>query len=266
MDTLLEIRPIEKVKWHKKSGKESFTRPIRLHALVDPFLMQYETGLTEKELKKFSEELKTDLTPVFRPEESHPFWDSKSATVLLENNTQFLNLSNTYEYIRSRICKASKYVANSLKEYQEGKFPDATHVIIDEREEVEAKATKVATKQKAYVEAAKLSKDRKISIILIMTGDKNLRGKSDDFIEVAFADLIERDADTVLRHITMSKEDVMLHAMILEALQKYYLKKAGHKILYADSVIGSDIHDVIDYFKKDENNELKLRIMAQINE
>ena len=73
--------------------------------------------------------------------------------------------------------KASDLVANSVKEYEEGKFPLAIFVIYDESEETEAKASKAALKRKVVIESSKLPKSRKIEIIQILLGIpvRNLR-------------------------------------------------------------------------------------------
>jgi len=274
---LIEIRPIEIKKWHGKTGKESFTRPKKIQALINGDTMQYATGLdnvsktykhpkTEEditELEYYGILVGKDLNPI-ATEKYHEFWDSNMAVVTLENNTIFLNTDNSLDYIRWKICKASKFVANSMKEYEEGLFPEATHVIFDEAEEIEVKATKVELRKKATIECSKLSLSKKIQIAMIL-GDKNLKNQSSEFVEVEIDKLIQTKAQDVLNIIQRGDEDTAIHAMILEALQKSILRKSGHKILFFDSVLGSEVVDVIDYLKKPENQDLKLRLMAQLN-
>ena len=64
----------------------------------------------------------------------------------------------------------------------------------------------------------------------------------------------------------MDKEDLATNALVLEALQRNVLEKVGHKIMYHESVIGQDIYDVIKYMNAPENQEFKLRILAQVND
>lgn len=275
---LVEIKPIEIKKWHGKTGKESFTRSKKIQALINPETMQYKTGLDNDnknythpkdpdtkitELEYYGFLIGKDLTPLAN-ENPHEFWDSNMAVIKLENNTIFLNTEFPLDYIKWKICKASKFVANSLKDYNDGMFPEATHVIFDEQEEIEAKATKVELRKKATIKCAKLSLSRKIQLVQIL-GDKNLKNQSSDFVEVEIDKLIQKKAQEVLITIERDAEEVALHAMILEALQKSVLRKVGHKILYFDNVIGGDIIDVIEYLKKSENQDLKLRIMGQLN-
>lgn len=268
----VQIKPLKIDRWHGKSGSESFTRPKIIQALVDPDSMTYATGLTEDEEKKLGETLKVDLTKQFHIDISHPFWDSKMGEVPLENRTMIFDTNNPMELIKIRICKNSKYVANSMKDYDEGLFPEATHVIFDESEEVEEKASKVDTKNKAVIETSKLSKGKKIELIMVLSADgsdylraKNLKGKSDNFITVEMDKLIESKPAEILRHLNMDKEELSTNAMVLEALQKNVLEKVGHKIMYHESVLGQDMYDVIKYMNAPENQEFKLRILAQIN-
>lgn len=269
---IVQIKPVYSDKWHQKKGNESFARPKSIQALVDPDSMTYATGLTEDEEKEYGKKLKVDLSKQFNLEEAHPFWDTKMGSVKLENRTMLFDTKNPLDFIKVKICKASRFVANSYKEYEEGLFPEATHVIFDESEEVEEKASKIEIKKQAIIQSSKASKARKIQMILVLSAEgdylraKNLKGKSDNFIEVELDKLIERKADEVLRFLKMDKEDLAGQATVLEALQRNVFDKVGHKIMYHDSVLGEDIYDVVKYINAPENQEFKIRILSLINE
>ena len=137
---------------------------------------------------------------------------------------------------------------------------------------MEEKASKIEIKKKAVIDTAKLSKGKKVELIMVLSADgsdylraKNLKGKSDNFVEVELDKLIETKAADVLRYLRMDKEELSTNALILEALQKNVLEKVGHKIMYHESVLGQDIYDVIKYMNAPENQEFKLRILAQVN-
>lgn len=274
----IEVRPLEIKRWHGHKGKESFTRPKRLNVLVDEETRQYATGLnyTDKnytdpddpkkkltEAEYYGKILKKDLSPIYLEDELHPFWDSKDPKVKLENRTMLFDHNIPIEHIRIQVMKASKFVANSMKEWEEGLYPYATHVITDEAEEVESKATKVQIKNQAIIKLSDTPVDRKIQLVLILDG-KNLRGASDNTITVEVDKLVEKKPDEVLRYLNMDKEQTAMHALVLEALQKNTLRKQGHKIMYYDSNIGNSVEEVIDYLQLDENQDLKLRIMSAI--
>lgn len=261
----VEVRPLPTTKWHGKKGEESFTRPQKFNPLVDARTMKYASGLTPAEEEKYGGLLQQDLTAHYVPGKEHPFWDSPLMAIKLDNSTMFLDTNVPLDYVKIKAMKACKFVANSMKEYNEGLYPEATHVIYDESEEVEERASKVALEQKAIVEQAKLSKTRKLQIILIMSG-KDLKNQSDDFVTVALSDLIKESPSEVLRYIQQDKKEVLLHALVIECLQKGVLRKEGHKIMYMSSVIGGDELDAAEYLLQDENNELKLRLMKAVNE
>lgn len=267
----IQVRPIDIKRWHGKTGQESFTRPKIIQALVDPNTMCYQTGLTKENAIKYGEILKLDLSDNFSLDTPHPFWDSKAGEIRLENRTQFFDMGNTLDIIKVSVLKASKYVANSIKEYEEGLFPDATHVIFDEAEEVDIKAAHVEVKKKAIIETEKLSKVRKLEIVMILTADKdylkmkNLKGKSDNFVEVELDALINKNPEEVLRVLKLGKEYTSIYALALEALQKNILSKDGHKIMYYESVLAQDLDGLIDYLSMPENQELMLRIQAAVN-
>jgi len=276
----IEVKPIQKPRWHNKTGAESFTRPKTLNVLIDSEKRQYSTGLDyinkifqdpdDKRIKLTEAEyygkmLGVDLSPTYIEGRLHPFWDSKTPRIKLENKTMFFDTENPMDYIKVKILKASKFVANSLREYEEGFYPEATHIITDETEEIEAKASRVALKKQAVIESAKLSKDRKIQILLVVNGI-NSKGQSDNYIEVELDKAIEKNPSEVLRYIKQNPAETSTHAMILEALQKAVLRKQGHKILYHDAMLGNDLDEVIAYFLSEENQELKIRILSAINE
>lgn len=276
----IEVRPIQEKRWHGHAGKNSFTRPKTLNVLIDSETRQYATGLdylnktytdpdggTKKltEAEYYSKVMKVDLSPQFVDEKPHTFWDSKAPKIKLENKTMFFDDDLPLDHIKIRIMKASKFVANSMKEYEEGHFPYASHVITDESEEVEVKATKIQQKNDAIIQLSTIPTDRKIQLILILDG-KNLRGASENAITVEINKLVEKEPASILRHLNMNKEQISLHALIIEALQKNILRKQGHKIMYYDSSLGDSIEHVMDYFLLDENQDLKLRIMKAVSE
>lgn len=262
--TLVEVRPIERKKWHGKVGAESFTRPQTSQALVNTETMSYATGLTSEEIKELNKVVNYNLSNHFDSENPHVFWDSPMSKLKLENKTMFFDISQPLNYIKVKVMKASKYVANSQADYDEGLYPEATHVIFDESEQAEVLATKVQNEEDAIIAASEMTKDRKIAVILSL-GGKNLKGQSDNFVKVELSKLIKKDTVEFLRYSNMDKETVASYALVLEAIQKSVLRKDGHKILYHDSVIGMDEMDVAAYLLDDENQELQLRIMAQVN-
>jgi len=261
----VEIRPIESKRWHNKTGQESFTRPKKIQALVDATTMRYATGLSEADIKELAKKgVNYDLSPHYNSEAPHPFWDSGMAIIKLENNTMFFDNDNPLDYIKVRVMKASKYVANSMAEYDLGMWPEATHVIFDEAEQASVMASKVEQKNTAIIEASKLSLDRKVQLILVL-GGKNMKNQSADFVAVELDKIITKDAGEFLRYLNMDKKQTASHALVLEALQKSVLRREGQRIFHMDSPLGIDEIEVAEYLSKEENQDIKLLILSKIN-
>lgn len=262
----IEIRPIETKKWHGKEKEENFSNAKTLTALADAATMTYATGLTDEDRERLAKELPDqDLSENFNPEVPHPFWDSKLATLKLENSTMFLETDRTFDFLKWKIAKASRFIANSVRDFDQGLYPEATHVIFNEAEESDVKAKRIEIKNETIKLVDDLSTDRKVQILLILTG-KNMRGQSNSFITVKMDELVTKNAKDVLRYIKLEDtSQIANHALVLEALQKSVLKKAGHKITYHESVLGTDELDVATYLGEDENQDLRIRLMKAIN-
>jgi hypothetical protein len=260
----IEVRPIDRHKWHGKTGEDSFTRDKKIQALVGED-MKYQTGLTEEDIAFLTKSgFKGDLSDNYNPDEPHPYWDSKSGVVNLKNATAIYDTSKPLDLIKVAIMRGSKFVANSTKEYEAGEFPNATHVIFNEAEEVEIKASRVATRNNAIIKASQISTQRKKQIINILAG-KDCTGKSDKYVEVELSKLTEDKAKEVLRMLEIPVETTEAHDFILKCLKANIFKKKGHKYWYYESMLGEDMEAVIRYVNDDENNEWRLKLEAKLN-
>lgn len=262
--TLIEVRPIERAKWHGKTGAESFQRPKKFQVLVDTDSMSYATGLTEEEIVALNKKVNYDLSSNFNSEEPHPFWDSPMAMYKMENHTMFFDISQPLNYIKIKNMRASKFIANSVADYEEGLYPEATHVIFDESVQAELKASKIEKHTEAIIRSSTMSKDKKIQVILALS-HKNMKGQSDNFVNVELRKVIDNETDEFLRYTSMRPEELASYSLVLEALQKSVLRKDGHKILYHDSILGMDEVDVARYLMIEDNQELVIRIKSQVN-
>lgn len=137
---LVTVQPIPEKRWHGKIGRESFAQPKTYEVLYDKNTGKYATGLTEEEAAKYSKLLGVDLSDKFDHENGHVYWSTKPAWIPLPNHPIVFNTAKPIEFVKVKNLKASDKVANSLKEYEEGKYPNATHYIVDEVEEVANKS------------------------------------------------------------------------------------------------------------------------------
>jgi len=259
----IEVRPIIRKQWHGKSGKESYTRSRKIQALVNED-QKYQTGLSEDDIEWLKKEgFGGDLSDTFNASEPHSLWDSKMGIVELKNSTQFFDDQKTIDRVKIGIMRASTRVANSMKEYTDGIWDEATHVIYDEKEEISVVASKLAIKNNAIIRANDLSVEDKANIVHILAG-KNIKDKSNGFIEVELNKLIEKDAKSVIRVMDRDAETIILETLILDALKANVLKKKGHKYYYYDNYLGGSVEDLIIYFKDETNQELRFTIVSKL--
>jgi len=260
----IEVRPLDIQRWHGKSGKDAFTQPHTIEALYDHSQGGYATGLTEEEAVKYGKKLGVDLTNVFKQDEPHPFWNSAMGRIKLENSTMILDDEKALDFVRVKVLKASKYVANNLKDWNSGLYPEATHVIYDEEEDITIKATKAQKKKKAYKLASGLAKGDSANIIQILA-EKSVKGRSQNFIDVEIDDLIENRTDEFLRYAQYDKKDLYLRAAVLEAIQRNVLTKEGTSIFYLSDKIGFDFESTIEWFADPQNQNMKVAILEKLN-
>jgi hypothetical protein len=260
----VEVRPLERERWHGKKGKENFTRPLTIEALVSIKTGLFATGLTDEDRERLEKITGYNLSPEYKHDKSHEFWSTPAGQVKLDYKTNVFDMDKPIDEIKVKLMKASDLVANSQKEYEEGKFPQALFVIYDEHEELEIKASKAAIKREVVIEGAKLSKARKAEIVQVLLGT-SVRSQSDDFISLKLDQAVEeKGAELVLRMIKRDKKDTSLHALILEAIYKGVLRKDGTSIYYMDDQIGFDMESSIAYFKDKNNQTLKAQIMEKL--
>jgi hypothetical protein len=262
--TQVEVRVIEKESWHKKGGRESFKRPITIEALYSTRTKKYAVDLTEEELKTYGDRLGVNLSLDFNVNKPHEFYCSAQGKVKLENNTMIFNTDNPLEAIKVGIMKASPFVANSLKEYEEGMYPEATHYIFSEDEEMAVKAKKVEINNACIVAAAKMSTEEKINIAICL-GDKPLKGRSQNFVDVAIDDIIKEKPVDFLTYAKKDKKENHIKATVLDAIRMNILTKEGPAICYMGDTIGYGIEEAVSWFKDPNNQILKTSILEKLN-
>lgn len=259
----VEVRPVEIEKWHGKKGKESFNQAKTLQVLYDVNTGGYATGLTEEEREKYEKLTGLDLSPTFNPEKPHPYWDSKAGQIKLENSTNIFDISKPSDYIKVKNLKASKFVANSVKELEEGDYPDAMFVIYDEEEEVAKKASKIQSKNKAVALVSKMSIEEKTNLVIILSS-KYLKGRSQDFVDVELDSIIEKDPSEFVKYAKMDKAEITTRAAVLEAIYKNILTKEKGSIYYMSERIGLDYEEAVEWFRDPQNQKIKVAILEKL--
>lgn len=261
----VEIRPIERKKFHLKEGKDSFTKDKVLEVLVNAKTYKYETGLTPEDIEMLSKQMPgVDLSDNFNELVPHPYWTSKAASIRLPNSTLLLDTNIPANYIKWKNLKASRYVANNMKEYEEGMWPDATHVIYDEAEDAQTKATKAEKKMEAYSKVADMSSEVKANIIRILEG-RPVKKATLKYINGEIADIIESKVDDFLKYANMDVAEVNIRSVVLEAISSGVLnKEAGGAIFYMGEQIAYSYEEAITWFKHPDNQKMKVAILEKV--
>lgn len=259
----VEVRPLNIPRWHGKKEKESFAQPQSFEVLMNVNTGRYATGLTEEEATTYGKLLGANLDDIFNPEQPHSFWGSSGGKIKLQNATMILDTKKPLDFVRVKNMKASDQVANSIKEWEDGLWPDATHVITDEAEEVEIKASKIESKYKAIEIASKMTPEAKLAIIQILS-EKSMRGQSPNFILAEIDDIIEKKQEEFLRYANLDKKELSVRAQILEAVYRNILTKEGTSFYYMSDKVGFDLDDTVKWFMDPQNQNMKIAILEKL--
>lgn len=263
---LVEVRTLPIKKWHGKEGAESFAKPKVLEVLIDTNTGKYNTGLSEEEAAVYGKAMGVDLSDTVIPDTPHPYFSLKPSWITLENNTMFFDDKKMSDVVKIKNMKASKKVANSMAAWEKGEFPEATHVIFDEQEEVQEKATKIALKNEAIALLPKMSEEDKASIITILSDKhKSVRGQSPSFIAVEIDELITDKTSEFIRTVKMGREEVSLRSKVLELVDLNILTKEAGSYYYMGELIGMDYEDTVDWFRNPQNSKMKIMILEKLN-
>ena len=261
--SIVIVKPIDVEKWHGKKGEEDFTRTKRNQILVDGQTGKWCTGLTEEEAKKYGDLLGVNLSDDYKPDDLDCFWTSSAGLCELKNTTMTFDTSKPRDFVKVANLRANKFVANSLKELEEGKFPFASHVIFDEEAEVEQKSTKINQHKKCYELTNSMTLDEKYDIVLILA-NKNIRGRSANLADVEIDNIINDKPLEFIKYATMDRAKTTIHGIILEALLKNILTQEGTSIMYMGNPIATDVEDAVKYFEDPNNQNFKTTILSKI--
>lgn len=262
-DINVEIRPIEVIRWHKQTGANAFSRPVTIEAFYDSSKGGYNTGLTLEE-KKYLEALTgVDLSNTFNADKPHPFWSTAAGRVKLENQTQIINISNAFNFIKYKVCKACTLVADSLQEYDEGIWFEATHYIHNEEQRVEKKAREISITRQAYKAIEELTPIDKRKLLQVLTG-RSVAQRSDSAIDVGIEEALQANPEEVLTYSKMSKKKITVLAFIHDAVFKNVIlvQKGGY--FYGETRLGYSLNETTEYLLNPKNQELSLVIRGKL--
>lgn len=264
----VEIRPIEKERFHLNKGKTSIAKPKIISAVPNLTTGKYETGLTENEIKELSAKLQGfDLSDTYNHDEPHPFWEAKISQVKLENCTMFLDTTKPMDYIKWKIMRASKRVANSKKEANDNILPEATHYIHDEEEAEEEKVAKMQLKEQVYALMAGLPASAKARFVLILSDTKRkVSDRSPNFINAEMYTLAETKPKELLEQLKRPKEDIKIESDIIMMSMHDIINRESGGYFYMGELLGHNLAATVLWFKETTNVTLKTILISKLEE
>lgn len=252
---LVYVKPIIKERWHglHKVGRAKFqgTSDV-IQAIFDSSLGRLATGLDEKTEEKLSKLLGIDLSAV----NTNKYW--QTFKVKLEDKTMIFDTKIPFQELQISLMRASKYVANSQKEYDEGKWPYAKYVIYDEQQETEKKARTAEVKANANQLFSKLSHSKRVDLLKVF--GRAADSSSEEFSYAKLYEIVEDEPKRFIEVASMSTEEVKTKALIFDLENKGILRTKGTAYLYNDQQIGFDYDSTVDYLLNPKNQELFIKL------
>ncbi len=267
-NNIVTIKPLDIEKWHGKKGADSFSQPKKYCPLYSDEIGGYDTNLNDDDLKRLSNLIPNrDLSNIYDPSKPHPFWGSSEVVVKLPNHAVTFDTSKPLDFIKVAYLKSPrfKYVANSVKDWEQGLYPEATHVIYDEEEEIEKKSKVYSNKSDAWTLVASLTMEEKRNIAQIVY-NKPVRKASENTLMTIIGEAIESDIERFLSYARMNKAELHLRALINEASFRGVIIKKNSNLYFMDELIGVNIDDAVKFLSDKQNQSIKATIIAKIEE
>lgn len=238
-------------------------QPFTTMALYSSDKGGLDTNLTEEEEIFFKEKYGYDTSSVFNPEEPHPFWGSKQMSIKLEYGDNVFDLSKPIDYLKVKILKSESCyeVANTLRDAKVE--PRAIFAIYDEQVDAEMKSQEVSGKMKAYQTLAKLTAPKKKTLLTVMLNE--VVNNSDEWITGKLGELLEKDYKRFNEVSSETAKDLEIKSLLIVGSYKGYITKEGSAYYYLGDKFANDIEEALDYFKDENNQSIKIKLMEKIN-
>lgn len=252
---LVYVKPIIKERWHglHKQGRAKFqgTSDV-IQPIFDSSIGRLATGLSEEEAKRLGNTLGTDLAPNSRNE----YWNNFK--IKLEDKTTIFDERIPIQELQVKVLKASKYIANSQKEYDLGEWPNAKYVIYDEKSEVEKEARTAEVKAKAIIMFSKLTHSKRVDLLKIF--GRAADSATEEFSYARLYELVEEDSKRFIEVAGTKPEEIKVKALIFDLEKTGILRTKGAAYLYNDQQIGFDYDNTVEYLLHPKNQELFIKL------
>lgn len=264
MGNVIEIRPLPLKKWHGKTGKEDFSRPLLIECYVDRIRGRYLTGLTAEDKERLEKATGYNLNDLFDPNTPHPFYGTQNGRVRLENKTNLFYMNNPLHEIKYKMLREHPLVANSMKEWEEGLFPGAKFVIYDDEQDLSEKVRKLDIKKSVFRNLDKADTQTKRQYYQILS-NKSATEMSTELLETKLQEVIEQVGyERTLDLMNRDKEKNYIHSLIVEAVGKRVVNRKGDIYYYMDEPMG-DLDDSIAFLQDMKNSMYKAAIIDKLN-
>jgi len=249
------LKPIMTEKWHglHKVGRTRFqdTQDV-IQVLYDRKQGALATGLDNDTETRLASSLGVSLAN----NSANEFWHDFK--IKLQDQTMIFNTSNPIEELQVYVLKASKFIANSQKELDQGLWPNAKYVIYDEQTELEKQAAEVQTKAKAIDIFNGLSPEKKLNLLKLY--GKAVENSSNDFVYTKLYEIVENDPIDFITQSNKSPEEIKVKALIFDLEKIGILRRKGTAYLYNDQQVGFDYDDTVSYLLSPANQELLVKL------
>ncbi len=252
---LVYVKPIIKERWHglHKIGRAKFQGTTdTIQAIFDTNIGRLATGLAADAEERLSKLLGLDLAAV----ETNKYW--ANFKVKLEDKTMIFDTKIPLQEIQIALMRASKYVANSQLDYDNGKWPHAKYVIYDEKQETEKKAKTAEVKAKANQLFSKLSHSKRLDLLKVF--GRTADSSSEEFSYAKLYEIVEEDPKRFIEVGSMKPDEIKTKALIYDLENKGILRTKGTAYLYNDQQIGFDYESTVDYLLNPKNQELFIKL------
>lgn len=252
---LVYVKPIIKERWHglHKLGRAKFqgTADV-IQAVYDKTIGTLATGLDQEQRDRLSKAMGIDLNPL----STNEYW--QEFKVKLEDKTMIFDTKIPFQELQISVLRASNLVANSQKEHDAGRWPDAKYVIYDEQQEVEKEAKTAEVKAQAVGVFSKLSPSKRLDILKIF--GKATNNTSEDFTYARLYEILEEDPKRFTEVASAKPEEIKVKALVFDLETKGILRTKGAAYLYNDQQIGFDYDDTVTYLMNPKNQELLIKL------
>ena len=255
--TLVYVKPIVRKKWHglNELGRSKFqdTSDV-LMALYDNKIGKMATGLDTDDETRLGSALGADLSS------SSEYWND--FRIKLKDQTMIFNTSIPLQELQVKLLQASKFVGNSQREIDGGKWPQAKYVIYNEEQELEKEANMVEFKAKAIELFNKLSSEKKEDLLKIY--GRFVENSSRDFIYTKLFEIVDKDPVEFMKTATLKPEEIKIKALVFDLERTGILRRKNAAYLYNDQQLGFDFDNTVEVLLNPMKQELLVKLKSDL--